>query len=183
MLRLQTLQVALRKIPQIYPATYADELQAWKDEYGDTLNPTMTVNLCTYSHLKTLIEFDFYPNGIVEIEAVLDTGSQVSFLNQAILSKHATHLLKLLKPCPIQFLGIKGKAFLSPGFIPLSCKIEGKIIQSHSFVIANIVETALLGLDFWNKYEVNWNYLRGCLTYDTQVYLVTQEHGQCQLET
>jgi hypothetical protein len=158
-----------------------EDLQAWTDEFGSSETGLMKVNLCSINHLRTTIEFDFYPNGIVRIEAVLDTGSEVSFLNKMILTNHAPHLLDLLKPCPIRFLGISGDPFISPGFLPLTCKIEGRTIPRHNFVIADIVETALLGLDFWNKHKVNWDYLRGCMTFDSPVLLVTNEQGQCTL--
>ena len=130
---------------------------------------------------KTWMELDFYIGGLVEIEAILDTGSAVSFINSSVLAKHAPHLLLDLMPCPIKFCGIAGKTFKSAGFIPLSCKIEGKYIHKHNFVVADICETALLGLDFWTSYQVNWDYLKNKITYTTRVSFVTQEEGHCKL--
>jgi len=42
------------------------------------------VDLCGYNHLVTLMEIDFYQEEVVKIETILDTGSEVCFINERI---------------------------------------------------------------------------------------------------
>jgi len=108
----------------------------WHEEFGSGYDQVVKINFSDSesTHLITYIELDFYLGGLIEIEAILDTGSSVSFLNTSILKKYAPHLLQHLMPCPVRFSGIAGQVFQSAGFIPLSCKIEGKYIHKHNFV-------------------------------------------------
>ena len=138
----------------------------------------VTVNLARTNHLVIPVEFDFYEFGKIEVNAVLDTGSEVCFLNRTILLDHAPNLFNKLTPCPIVFHGLAGTTFTVDGMIQLDCKVAGKMVTQH-FVVASIVENALLGLDFMTRYNVNWDWLKGTIRYDSYVFLSSKQ--QCCL--
>ena len=68
----------------------------------------ITINLAGSHHIGTDILFDLYPHGVDDIEAIIDTGSAVCFINRNLLLEHAPTLLTQLLPCPVKFSGIVG---------------------------------------------------------------------------
>ena len=82
----------------------------------------VTVNLAKTNHLMIPVTFDFYEAGMIEVNAVLDTGSEVCFLNRTILMKYASNLFNKLLPCPIVFHGLVGTTFTVDGMIQLDCR-------------------------------------------------------------
>jgi len=145
------------------------------DELGWNDCEEIIVNLAGSNHLLTWIAFEFNAGETTEMEAVLDTGSEVSFLNRQVLLKCAPKLLNELKPCPIKFTGIGGKAFPISGLIALTCRIEHKICYQY-FVVADIGENVLLGLDFMDRYKVNWDWLRGRVKFDKNLLSTPSNH-------
>jgi transposase InsO family protein len=103
-------------------------------------------------HLMTMLTFDFG-----EVKAIIDTGSPVCFLSEKVLRKLAPLELDNLKPCPISFKGISGESFGNRGIFLATVKVGNKVVQ-HPFVIANICESALLGIDFIQKYKLAWDW-------------------------
>ena len=89
----------------------------------------VVVNMATTNHLIVQIEFDFYGVDTVELKAIIDSGSQVCFLNHSVLSRFAPNLLHSLMPCPLHFSGISGTSFSVDGVIQLDCKIAGRIVN------------------------------------------------------
>jgi hypothetical protein len=150
------------------------------DQLGWDISKEVVVKMCGSKHIRVNIEMDLNQVGIVDVNAVLDTGSEVSFLHREILTKNAPELLEQLQTCPLRFSGIGGNALPVDGLLPVTFKVEGKIIHHH-FVIADISEEALLGLDFYNKYKVNWDWLRRRITFDQRINFSKTIEGRCQV--
>ena len=150
------------------------EESGWKPERD------VVVNLSTTNHLLVSVEFEFYGVGTIERSAILDTGSQVCFLNRQILVKFAPTLLQGLMPCPVRFTGISGNAFAIDGVIQLDCKVAGRVVNQH-FVVASISQDVLLGLDFMTKHGINWDYMRGRVKYDDHI-LLSVSPQTCELQ-
>ena len=117
----------------------------------------ITVNFVNNNrdHTATVM-FDFYPKGIVEIQAILDSGSSVSFLSKELLIQHAPHYLGQLLPCPTKFKGVEGSGLQVAGILYITCRVNERVL-AHHFVVADLVESVLLGLDFMNQYRVNYH--------------------------
>lgn len=104
---------------------------------------SVAANFAGQHHLHADVIFDVYPHGLIETEAVIETGSRVCFLNADILLNHAPTCLSTLLPCPTRFTGINGEAFHIAGLLPATCEIADKVINHH-FVVANISVNFLL---------------------------------------
>lgn len=122
-------------------------------------------------HLMTMLTFEFG-----KVKAIIDTGSPVCFLSEKILRKYIPAELNNLKPCPISFKGISGESFGNMGIYLATVKVGNKVVQ-HPFVIANICETALLGIDFIQKYKLAWDWWSEKAEINTSVNLVTDANS------
>jgi hypothetical protein len=144
-------------------------------EMGMLTDSSLTVQFAGGGqHLMTNLTFDFG-----DIKAIIDTGSPVCFLSEKLLMKMAPEELNKLKPCPISFKGISGKSFNNQGIYLATFNIGGKVVQ-HPFVIAQICETALLGIDFIQKYRVAWDWWSEKVTLGETVCFV-ENTNDCQL--
>ena len=142
-------------------------------------NTQVRVLLAGTHHQRTNMLVELGIESVVEISAVLDFGSNVSFLGRDILLRHAPEVLQQIMQCPVRFAWIAGNALKTYGMLELTGKTENKIIR-QVFVIADKVEGGLLGLDFQANYKVIWcwwsNRIKfdwnGCRPYDV---------GNCKL--
>jgi len=125
---------------------------------------TMIVNLFNRESLETQIKIQAKPDDIVECEAVVDTGSPLTFMSLENVKTFAPQLLKQTSPYPVRITGVTGEPVKVKGSITLACEVAGKTV-SHEFVIADIVEPVLLGVDFMRKHQATWDWLAGELIY------------------
>ena len=65
------------------------------EECGWKCDKEVVVNMSSTNYLTVQIEFDFYGSDIVELSAIIDSGSQVCFLNRSILCQNAPNLLNI----------------------------------------------------------------------------------------
>ncbi len=117
------------------------------------------------NHQRTNILVELGMENIIEIPAVLDSGSDVSFLSREVLLRNAPEVLQQTMQCPVRFAGIAGDALKTYGMLELTCRIENKVVR-QVFVIADIVEGGLLGLDFQAKYKVVWCWWSNKIKFD-----------------
>jgi transposase InsO family protein len=62
------------------------------------------------------------------------------------------------------------------GVLAISFTIEGRLFH-HQFVVAEMIEQALLGVDFMNKYHLNWDWNAGKVVFDDSVQTVNLVSG------
>jgi hypothetical protein len=142
----------------------------------------VTINLVLGSLLRTTIELDIYMDGTMEINALVDTGASFSFVSKTILQDRNKNLLNSLEPCPVSFYAAGGNKMSVDGVMSASMRIDGRLFH-HRFVVAEIVEDAILGVDFLNKHRINWDWDRNRMkfsqdTIDGHVNLI-QAIGEC----
>ena len=57
---------------------------------------------------------------------------------------------------PVRIHGITGEEVTVLGTLTLPCMVAGKAVE-HQLVVADIVEPALLGLDFMRTHRATWD--------------------------
>ena len=124
----------------------------------------ITIHLAGSDHQTTWLHLGIDLPNPTRLKAVLDTGSSVSFLSHEVLSVTAPDLLNYTTPCPCRFAGIAGDSVHTYGMITVPCEIAGRKCN-QLFVVADIVEGALLGLDFINEHKVSWDHWKNELKY------------------
>ena len=120
------------KIPEIMDVTEEEipeisrELLIRLVDSGFAVEDGLVVNFVKTKHIATPIILDIGESLLLETEAVVDTGSPVSFISTETLEKMAPHVLGQLDPCPITFRGVGGSALRANGIKVFHCQI-GKI--------------------------------------------------------
>ena len=100
-----------------------------------------------------------------EVTGPYDSGSIVTFLNFKIAS-----LMKgvvdwdNLEPFDYEVVGMGGESLQVHGVAPLSCIIGGREL-TQKFVIADIAEPLILGLDFIHGFNASWDLKRATIRY------------------
>ena len=113
--------------------------------------------------LVTIVKVDLLNGLVMEGEAVVDTGSVLSFLGADEIRAHAPELLKKLCPYPARITGISGEEVEILGSLLLPCIVAGRL-QTHKFVVADVVEPFLIGLDFMRSHRATWDWLTQNIT-------------------
>jgi hypothetical protein len=121
-------------------------------------NEPVVINFTGQPLLKTKMEIQLYMSHVLDVSAVVDTGASYSFLNRKFLLLHWPDKLQDLTICTTAFLGVNGSSLKVDGILDVNCKIEDRLF-AHQFVIADMVEDALLGLDFLQPYGATWNWV------------------------
>ena len=149
----ETIDVLEEDIPEV-----SKEMLIMLVDSGFTIDDGLVVNFVKTKHIATPIILDIGDRLLMETEAVVDTGSPVSFISTEVLEKMAPQVLGQLEPCPITFRGVGGSSLKANGIKVFNCEIGGKVL-SQLFVIAPIIEPVILGLDFMeaNKATFDWN--------------------------
>ena len=155
-----------------------DEDEAWRLLMEQERQTQVVVRRMRKETLVTHVRVDL-PNGnVLEGEAVVDTGSVLSFLNIESLNAHAPDLLKALTYYPLRITGISGENVRVLGTVSLPCVVAGKAVE-HRFVVADVVEPILMGLDFMQSNKATWDWLTGNLVYQ-EIDNIQEEHA-CRL--
>ena len=122
------------------------------------------VQLVRKEALFTTVTVDLLNGTVVEGEAVVDTGSVVTLLNLGIVTKYAPQLLQQVDKDVIALSSISGETLQVAGSIELPCRVAGRS-QVHRFVIANVVEPFLIGMDFMKAHQATWDWTIGDLVF------------------
>ena len=116
---------------------------------------------------------------MMQVMALIDTGSNISFMGQEVLEKLAPHLQKLV-PFARRVQGISGEVVPVKGSISLMCSIAGRTM--HEFVVAKIAESALLGMDFLRRHRAAWDWRTGELVFqDAEEDRASQSEQVCYI--
>jgi hypothetical protein len=118
---------------------------------------TITVHFTTEEHLHMLVSIPDKNGKMVHVKGPFDTGSQLSFLNEHFLREYLPEVLLCAVTCPYRVRGAGGERLKVLGQAEVSCKVEGRPVN-QTFVIADIAEDVLLGLDFIARHKANWNW-------------------------
>ena len=110
--------------------------------------------------LLTVIVVDFLNGEVLETEAIVDSGSALSFLSLVAVQKCAPDLLDKVGHYHTRVHGVTGAAVKVVGAIELPCEVAERAVL-HEFVIADIVEPVLLGVDFLRRHQATWDWLIG----------------------
>ena len=146
----------------------------------ETYDPDIViVPLVRKKTLLTRVKIDLLNGEVMEGEAVVDTGSVLSFISQEAVEKCAPELLQKVEPSAIMITGISGERVKSSGYIHLPCRIAGRVV-SHRFVVAGIVEPVLIGVDFLKCHQATWDWTTGDLVYQDTNHVSTK-HSCCLL--
>ena len=150
------------------------EEEAWhllmaEEEMDCWLEPEerIVINLARRETLETLIKVDLKDGNVMQGEAVVDTGSVLSFLSLEAMKKCAPHLLPLAEKYSARITGISGEDVEVLGTLTLPCLVAGRALV-HQFVVADVVEPVLLGMDFLNMHRATWDWLTGELVYQVE---------------
>ena len=101
--------------------------------------------------MEVAVHVDLRDGYMMQVMALIDTGSNISFMGQEVLEKLAPHLLQKLVPFARRVQGISGEVVPVKGSLSLMCSIAGRTMV-HEFVIAETAESALLGMDFLRRH-------------------------------
>jgi hypothetical protein len=125
------------------------------------------IRLVKKDHWLTVVQVDLLNGEIMESEAVVDSGSVISFLSVQGLKQCAPGILEKVKRYPDKIIGVSGEAVEVVGTLELPCKVAGKNVV-HEFVVGTIMEPVLLGYDFMSKHRARWDWTLGALVYQNE---------------
>ena len=114
--------------------------------------------------LITMVMIDLLDGNVMECEAVIDTGSVLSFLGLTAIQRCAPGLLNEVSQYNTRITGISGEQVSVTGLLKIPCQVAGKAVI-HAFVVADIVENVLLGVNFMRPYQATRDWLTGDLVY------------------
>jgi hypothetical protein len=123
----------------------------------DSGSPEVVVNFAAESHLGVVVGLPTADGRLLQVKRPFDTGSQLSFLREGLLRRYLPELLLRVQRCPYRVKGAGGEVLPVLGQIDINCRVEGRPVQ-QTFVVAQIAENVLLGLDFIARYRANWNW-------------------------
>ena len=152
-----------------YDSDELDEDEAWRllmEE--DKEIETQIVQLVRRETLLTWVKVDLLDGSVMEVEAVVDTGSVLSFLSAQALRTCSPALLKQVESCAVRVHGISGEDIDVLGTLTLPCVVAERAV-CHKFVVAEIVEPVLLGVDFMSLHRATWDWEVGDLIYQTEL--------------
>ena len=86
-----------------------------------------------------MVIIDLLDGNGMECEAVVDTGSVLSFVGLTAIQRCAPALLSEVSQYDIKITGISGEEVSVTGLLNLPCQVAGKAVM-HAFVVADIVE-------------------------------------------
>ena len=94
---------------------------------------------------------------------LIDTGASVSVVSTALWQGiHDTHPGWTLLPTTCQVRTVSGDLGKVRGSLVVEIELNGQY-YAHKFIVMDIAEDLILGLDFIQKYDLNWNKKRGSL--------------------
>ena len=129
--------------------------------------PVVVCLVCKETIVTNLV-LDILNREVTETEALVDTGSALSFLGSETVRRCAPGLLKEIEEYPIRIHGITGEEVKVLGALTLPCQVAGKAVE-HQLVVADIGEPALLGLYFMGGHQATWDTKKGDLVYQKGV--------------
>ena len=98
------------------------------------------------------------------VRMLLDTGASVSLISTYLWENlHAVDSRWILMPSEAKVRTVSGDLANVRGEIVLEVAI-GQQYYVHQFLVMDIQEDVILGLDFVQRYQVDWNWGRGVLT-------------------
>ena len=86
---------------------------------------------------------------------MVDTGSVLSFVGFTAIQRCAPTLLDKVSEYDTKITGISGEQVSVTGLLKLPCQVAGKAVR-HAFVVADIVENMLLGVDLMRQHQATW---------------------------
>ena len=91
----------------------------------------------------------------VDVELLVDTGAERTFLSEEIYKEHFAHV-------PLDRVKFRLSAINGSGVSVLgSCELEIRLRSHHfrhEFVVADVGEEAILGVDFLRRYKCHWDW-------------------------
>ena len=90
-----------------------------KDPEIDVSGRVEIIRLIKGETLLTVIKVDLLNGFIMEGEAIVDTGSVLSFLSTGIILQKAPSLIRQMKPWPGELIGITGRKLPVMGLLTL----------------------------------------------------------------
>ena len=117
--------------------------------------------------IEVAVHVDLKDGNMMQIMALVDTGSSISFMNQTVLEEVGSRLLQDTVPFAKRVVGISGEVVPVKGSLSLTCSIAGRTIV-HEFIIAEIAETALLGMDFLQRHRAAWDWNIGEMVFQDE---------------
>ena len=93
---------------------------------------------------------------------LVDSGASVSILRKEVFDNIPISSRPPIKPVRMNLLTATGEASQFIGKVDLEIKL-GDHIFSHEFLLAEIKDVAILGMDFFMKHKVDLLFSKGCL--------------------
>ena len=151
---------------------------------GDAPQEEIIVRVIQSDLIQVAVQVDLKDGYMMQIMALIDTGSNISFMGQEVLEELAPHLLQKLVPFAKRVQGISGEVVPVKGSLSLACSIAGRTMV-HEFVVAKIAETILPGMDFLCRHKAAWDWKIGELVFQDEGENRTgrSEQGCCLRET
>ena len=123
----------------------------------------------THSHLVVDVYLESMKGYLVKAKGTYDTGSQISLLKTDIVDSYpAAGWIGEIEPYKHVVRGASGEPISVRGELTMDCIIAGRKVK-QDFVVADISEDVLLGLDFMVKYEAGWDWKSNSLKYQDWV--------------
>ena len=114
----------------------------------------------------------------MEWSGLVDTGAGSSYLSADQFDLLPWKTQQRLEPTNLQVQSATGAPVTVQGILKMTCMIGGRVV-THAFVVAQIIESVILGFDFLANYRAVWDWTTGGLSYqDDQGRLTTEMRGK-----
>lgn len=128
-----------------------------EDLYGREMIETNVITLSEPHDNRPFARIKIYE---VVIKALLDSGSQITLINEKTYLKLKREKPKLL-PCPTIVCSANGTELTVLGQVYLPFTFADRVKVIHTLIVKHLSADCILGMDFWQKYSI-WPTMQEC---------------------